>query len=589
MDALNEHNHDRLMDIAVELSAQVYSDHQEHYLMHQLSALIRKFPSAQLKDASPEEAALETFFSGESQAKRTNERVLLQRNSIGLVDPSWDSHIHRMRRYISRVLARVSLPSDDGPAVMPDVARILSECRFTGGASLGVHGNATNILRKLHQGANEGWTCTPSALPYFVSALWENPTIRDLVLSNGDGGLVCYDKHEFVRRVHLAVRLVDHNKIAFVPKTALTHRIVGAEPSGNGYVQKGTDTVLRDALRLEGLDLTDQETNCRMAASGSLRWKESDPYCTIDLTNASGCLALLLVEETFSDDWFQVLSAIRCRYYLLPNGRVGMYECFGSMGNGTVFPLQTLVYAAICNSVCEANDVAPDFRVYGDDIIVRKSVFSQVVQALQAFGFQPNLKKTFGEGPFRESCGGDYHSGVNVRPVYLTNEVSSLETIFRFHNQSLRRESYVQKYFAAVRRYLRELVPKNLRFVTDYDPERPLPKGLHAGKRATFDAAFWGASDEVMLSSMCSFNRDTYSWGYTLLTVEAVIDDYSDDKIDSEVANAALLLTALSGGSSSKPFTLRYNARYKPVRENWPVPRKGIVAVFEVGEASSFG
>ena len=39
--------------------------------------------------------------------------------------------------------------------------------------------------------------------------------------------------------------------------------------------------------------------------------------------------------------------------------------------------------------------------------------------ALRYFGFTPNEKKTFCEGPFRESCGGDFFEGQPVRAYFL--------------------------------------------------------------------------------------------------------------------------------------------------------------------------
>lgn len=569
MDALNQGTHDRLMEIAGELSAQVYTDHQTHYLMHQLAALISKYPNANLTGVSPEDAAIKVFAEAEARSEATNERILAgRRGMVGYASKDFDVYLHMMRRYIARVLGRVSLPDEDGPNADPDLALIMSRCMFTGGASLGVSGNATNLYQKLFQGLRDGWTCTPGALPYFVAALWENPIIREMILHKEGCDFVCYDKHEFVERVHRSVRLVDHNKIAFVPKNARIHRIVAAEPTANTFVLKGTDEVLRMALRKEGLDLTDQEPNKRMAQQGSSDWEGVDPYCTIDLTTASGMMAFRLVEETFPEGWFSIINAMRAAYYELPNGSHGQYQCFGSMGNGTVFPLQTLLFASICNAAYEELELPSDFRVYGDDIIVRKSVFARVVFMLREFGFEPNVKKTFGDGPFRESCGGDYHGGVNVRPVTLKYELSSLEAFFRFHNASLRENPLVHHYFRVVRRYLVKEVPKHLRFVTDYDPLVPMPLGLSTGERSTYESAFWGAQDQVMASNLCRYNRDTWSWGYTILSLESVSDGRVDE--NSISYSYGLLLTALRGGPSRKPFTLRYSTVYKPVRKNWP-------------------
>jgi hypothetical protein len=104
------------------------------------------------------------------------------------------------------------------------------------------------------------------------------------------------------------------------------------------------------------------------------------------------------------------------------NGKKGGWhrlEKFSSMGNGFTFELETAVFTAICMSVMP--DPLPGFNlwVYGDDIIVPSDLSGDVIAALRFCGFTPNQRKTFTEGMFRESCGGDFFDGQPVRAHFM--------------------------------------------------------------------------------------------------------------------------------------------------------------------------
>jgi hypothetical protein len=95
-------------------------------------------------------------------------------------------------------------------------------------------------------------------------------------------------------------------------------------------------------------------------------------------------------------------------------------EKFSSMGNGFTFELETIIFACLARSVITLSGGDPTLvKCYGDDLIVPATNYRDVLAALRMFGFEPNTKKTFGEGPFRESCGGDFWGGVPVRAHYL--------------------------------------------------------------------------------------------------------------------------------------------------------------------------
>lgn len=572
-------DHNDLLVVAGELSSTVYEDHAIHYRMHQLAALIRKYPKLNLRGVNPEEKALGVFRNAEWRSKWTNRKFsLIERHGLTVEAAA----IHRMRSFINYVLRNKEDVDEDGPNPTPNLGRIFSQCTFTGGASLGVHGNATNLARKLMQGDDGGFTCRPEALSLAAEAVWNNFHMREFFLST-NGGLkpsdderdfVCHDEREFISKFLKSVKLVCHNKVAFVTKTAEVHRTVAAEPTLQTYVLKGIDLEMRDLLMKVGLDLRNQEPNAKLAWLGSQHWESEDPYCTIDLTSASAMLCRQVVKLLLPPLWFELLDKCRSEYYELPNGDTGRYEQFASMGNGSCFPLQTLIFASVCHTAYAELGEAPDFRVYGDDIIVRRRVFDRVISLLKFLGFKPNSKKTFSQGPFRESCGADWHSGQNVRPIFLDHELDSPEKIFGFHNQSVRRGGMVALYFQEIRELLFNELPASCRLVCDYDPSSP---SREYGK--TIDGAFWVTHDIVMSSPLCFWNRQTFSWAYTVYVAEAVEDveihrPREDGGASQRVLTHATYMAALSGASSDKTFTLRYTDNYRVTIKNryvrWP-------------------
>jgi len=57
-------------------------------------------------------------------------------------------------------------------------------------------------------------------------------------------------------------------------------------------------------------------------------------------------------------------------------------------------------------------------RVYGDDIIIPTDMVSEALRSLTAYGFVVNRHKSFWNGKFRESCGGDFYDGIDVSVGY---------------------------------------------------------------------------------------------------------------------------------------------------------------------------
>lgn len=209
------------------------------------------------------------------------------------------------------------------------------------------------------------------------------------------------------------------NRFTTVPKDCTKDRGIAIEPSLNLFYQLGIGGLLKRRLLKAGLNLKDaQIIHRRVACEAS----NNGQFCTLDLSNASDTICTNLVKLVIPEVWADVLFALRSPYTLV-KGKWVRLEKFSSMGNGFTFELETLIFfgiAAVCMERlgCEAVPHENIF-VYGDDIIVPTHCAKDVIAALEFFGFSLNKKKSFVDGGFRESCGGDFFEGVNVRPFHL--------------------------------------------------------------------------------------------------------------------------------------------------------------------------
>lgn len=204
-------------------------------------------------------------------------------------------------------------------------------------------------------------------------------------------------------------------RLSFVPKNAKTDRAICTEPQLNGMFQLAVGDVIAHRLRKVGIDIRDQTPNQRAALRGSI----SGDTATLDLTSASDTVSLGLVEHLLPEDWNNLLLRLRsCEVEY--EGEILELAKISSMGNGFTFPLETLIFWALSQSVQEiyARDAEERVLVYGDDIVVATAAAEPLIAVLLDLGFVPNPTKSFWKGNFRESCGKDYVLGIDVRPVY---------------------------------------------------------------------------------------------------------------------------------------------------------------------------
>lgn len=205
------------------------------------------------------------------------------------------------------------------------------------------------------------------------------------------------------------VKGCESNRIELVPKNWKTYRTIACEPEGNLPLQLAFDTYAKRKLKKFGIDLGDQSKNQIGAREGSV----DGTLCTVDFASASDTISYQTVRLLFPDDWFTYLDGVRSSRFRGKLG-TGEYEKFSSMGNGSTFCIETLIFSAACHAVGSKR-----FLVYGDDVLIEKERYPAFLALTAFLGFSINVSKTFIDGPFRESCGKDYFNGVDVTPVYI--------------------------------------------------------------------------------------------------------------------------------------------------------------------------
>jgi len=278
------------------------------------------------------------------------------------------------------------------------------------GASIGAA--ETDLFSKL---ATSDLSATDSSLhALYMQAVSSNPT------------WLCMEQ---LRANVMGCKIVPGSRLSFASKTAEISRTICTEPVLNMLFQKGIAAALEARLiEVFGIDLTAQpDCNREFARLGSLTGK----FGTIDLSSASDTISRGLCDEVLPRRVVGLLNLARCSHTILPNGQSLELHMISSMGNAFTFPLQTLIFAALVNGCYRAYGINPvhtrgnsahsmgNYAVFGDDIICHERVYSLLVRMLSAFGFTVNVHKSFNEGPFRESCGRDFHNGHDVRGVYL--------------------------------------------------------------------------------------------------------------------------------------------------------------------------
>ncbi len=255
-------------------------------------------------------------------------------------------------------------------------------------------------------------------------------------------------------------------EVILVPKTLKTPRVIAREPVCMQYMQQA---LMHEFVRgIEGNPLSapfthflDQTLNQEAAREASLTCDSA----TLDLSEASDRVLNALVVDMLAPwpDLSGAVQACRSTTAILPNDTKVSLVKFASMGSALCFPMEAMVFTTILFmgiqahtgnrlTVKELLSYRGRVHVYGDDMIVPSTSATEIIRLLEAFGLKVNHTKSFLDGKFRESCGGDYFNGRTVNPIRLkqappnnrrdTAEIANWTSVMNAFNQAGMARSY---------------------------------------------------------------------------------------------------------------------------------------------------
>lgn len=223
-------------------------------------------------------------------------------------------------------------------------------------------------------------------------------------------------------------------KLAIVPKSIKTKRVISVEPTSLMYFQQGAQRQIMSYVHShqylgKHIDLRRQSKNQVLALRGS----EDGSLSTIDLSSASDSVTYSLAKSVFhGTKVYPALVCLRSTHVELPTQGTLALQKFAPMGSALCFPIETLIFACIVELAARYaaqkwGISSSTWAVYGDDIIVETDLYWEVVLLLRQLHFTVNGDKCFtAPARFRESCGCDAFDGIDITPVKISRKFSYL-------------------------------------------------------------------------------------------------------------------------------------------------------------------
>lgn len=281
-----------------------------------------------------------------------------------------------------------------------DLEEHMSLCKFGKRADVGVGANDAYLDRKV----------TSTLTGSLEHILWFEQNYRptDKMLSD----LVDKSKSTLKGVKEPVYQVCESLTLVNVPKSFKSYRSIMPNTRLGAFYSFGLGRVIQERLLESGLDIRHLQNVHRELAQ---KYSVDRSHVTADLSAASDSFEASLVNMLVPRKWYNVLKAGRISTCDVGGAEVHLHS-FMTMGVGFTFPLQTLLFYALLKSIQRLSKTKGLISVYGDDLIYPKGMHRFVVQTFNDIGFILNADKTFVHENFRESCGGDYYCGTDVRP-----------------------------------------------------------------------------------------------------------------------------------------------------------------------------
>lgn len=214
-----------------------------------------------------------------------------------------------------------------------------------------------------------------------------------------------------------------------VPKNYKTPRIICPEPAFAASNKQGILRAMRDCLANApaGMQIFDDSAQWHNQMLAFLGARDGN-YATVDKSSASDSISAALMARVLPDDVWNAIWPYYISWFDSGNGNYIHKDMFASSGDPICFFSEGCLFSAL---EMVAEDLVDTFegkrfsvkkaytgRVFGDDIATETRVYQTYCDLAELLGFVVNREKSYGSGPFRESCGEDYYFGMNVSARY---------------------------------------------------------------------------------------------------------------------------------------------------------------------------
>ena len=374
------------------------------------------------------------------------------------------------------------------------------ECKNSSGSSIGVPFTDTSLERKQK---------FPISITERVKPIYDRYMTYDSHLRSAT--YVHNERYPYTDMYHI----VKGSRATTVPKSNKINRMICVEPTGNMFLQQGLMQLMYQRMKSIGLDVQSLPArHTTLAFESSI----TSQNATIDWSSASDCMSRELLRWLLPPAWFYAVDICRSPVTEITGTWIEL-QMFSTMGNAVTFPLETLIFWTFSQAVLAEGSaslsvfpILENFEktsVFGDDCVVPSKSAPLFIELMERVGFIVNTDKTFtGDGGFRESCGGDYLHGMDVRPFFLkaptSAKMSSMEPWLYIIFNSLKTKyiSYFGElkymYESHVFSYLMSLFRKyriHVKIVPDYYPD-------DSGLKITDDILRWRRAYTFTLSKI---------------------------------------------------------------------------------------
>jgi len=271
-----------------------------------------------------------------------------------------------------------------------------SFCRFAKRATVGNGLSRSYMDEKLSKSV----TGTPEHILWFKTHLASDELLKRAMIDCS------------LDREGIDYRVCDALSLTNVPKSFKSLRSIMPNTTIGSFYTAGLGDYIGECLASAGQKITRLQERHKLLAR---RFSETRSHVTADLSSASDSITFELLNRIIPRPWMSALNYGRLKQYRYKNVQYYLHT-FMTMGIGFTFPLETLVFYSLAESIRRLTKTPGFVSVYGDDLIYHRSMHKYVQVIFPLCGFILNKDKTYVEEYFRESCGGDYYRGSDVRP-----------------------------------------------------------------------------------------------------------------------------------------------------------------------------